>query len=167
MPIAVRIARDRSRLGFRASPASWTACSKPCNPNTTPPVSAANTPWKPNGMKPPSPAVKFAGLNCVPATTTTARNGTSVFQITTNALLSDMNFAPARLIAVNTIIRPIATTRPRPLSSPALSSMLKCACAVSVLLMYVIAASTSIGAMNTAWSHAAQPAVKPAIGPWL
>ena len=80
--MAVRIARDRSRFGSRASPASWTACSKPCSPNTTPPVSAAKTPWKPNGMKPP-PAWKLAGLNCSAATTPTARTGTAVFQITT------------------------------------------------------------------------------------
>ena len=62
MAIAVMIARDRSRFGSRASPASCAACSNPWSANTTPPVSAVNTPWNPNGMKPP-PALKFAGLN--------------------------------------------------------------------------------------------------------
>jgi hypothetical protein len=85
--------------------------------------------------------------------------------MTTATLLSDRNFAPARLIAVNTIIRAMATISPVPLSSPAPLSMLKLVWTQSTLLMYVIAASTSIGAMNTAWSHDDHPAVKPAIGP--
>ena len=38
------------------------------------------------------------------ATTTMAQEGTAVFQITTTALLSDMNLAPARFIAVNRTI---------------------------------------------------------------
>ena len=54
---------------------------------------------------------------------------------------------------------------PVPLRSLSLSIMLKCWRTQSTLLTYVIAASTSIGAMNTACSHDAQPAVKPATGP--
>src|SRR5215510_150210 len=96
-------------------------------------------------------------------------NGTAVFQTTTMTLLSERNFAPARLIDVNTAIRTSATTSPVPLSRPAsgpvLWSMLKFVCTQSTLFTYVIAAITSIGGMNTAWSQDAQPAVKPAIGP--
>jgi hypothetical protein len=36
----------------------------------------------------------------------------------------------------------------------------------ATLFTYVMTASTSMGAMNTACSQAAQPAVKPAIAPW-
>ncbi len=117
----------------------------------------------PNGKKPP-PAVKLTGSNVVAATTVSARNGTTVFQITTKTLLSDMNFAPAMLIPVNSAINPSATSMPVPFSSLS-SIMLKWSCTQPTLLMYWIAAIASIGAMNTACSHDAQPAVKPAIGP--
>ena len=42
--------------------------------------------------------------------------------MTTIALLSERNFAPARFIAVKRIIRITATTSPEPLSRPALAS---------------------------------------------
>ena len=113
------IAREMSFFGLRASPASWTACSNPCRANTTPAGSAANTPWTPNGMNPP-PAVKLLGWNDSELTTTMASSGTAVFQITTIALLSDMNFAPARLIAVNRTMPSVATMSPVLLSRPAL-----------------------------------------------
>ena len=71
-------------------------------------------------MKPP-PAVKFPGWKDSDETTTMASSGTAVFHSTTITLLSDMNLAPARLIAVNTIIARTATIRPRVLSSPLLS----------------------------------------------
>ena len=114
------IARDRSFFGFRASPASCTACSNPWSAKTTPAGSAAKTPCMPNGMNPP-PAVKLPGLKDREATTMIARIGTAVFQSTTMTLLSDMNLAPARFTAVNRTISSVATTRPRPLSSPALT----------------------------------------------
>ena len=57
----------------------------------------------PYGANPP-PAVKLPGWNDRDATTMIASNGTAVFQITTIALLSDMNLAPARLTPVNRII---------------------------------------------------------------
>ena len=58
-----------------------------------------------------------------------ASNGTAVFQITTIALLSDRNLAPARLIAVNSDHQhdrddePVAVEQAR---SARLVSMLKC-----------------------------------------
>ena len=59
-------------------------------------------------MKPP-PAVKLPGWKLNDAITPMARNGTAVFQITRITLLSDMNSAPARLIAVKSTIRMTAT----------------------------------------------------------
>ena len=112
------IALEMSFFGFFASPDSWTACSNPCRAKTTPAGRAANTPWTPYGMNPP-PAVKFPGWKASAPTTTIATAGTAAFQITTKTLLSDMNLAPARLIAVKRIIPKVATTRPRGLSSPA------------------------------------------------
>ena len=120
MVMAMMIARERSFFGFRASPASWTACSKPCSAKTTPAGSAAKMPCTPNGMNPP-PVLKFPGWKDSEATTTIARSGTAVFQITTIALLSDMNLAPARFTAVNRTIITVATMSPRPLSRPALA----------------------------------------------
>ena len=84
-------------------------------------------PCMPYGAKPP-PAVKLPGWNDRDATTMIASNGTAVFQSTTIALLSDMNLAPARLIAVNSTIRTTATTSPRALSSPALGPV---ACSIA------------------------------------
>src|ERR1700678_3710989 len=47
-----------SRLGLRASPASWAACSKPSRAKMTPSGMATNKPLKPYGMNAP-PALKF------------------------------------------------------------------------------------------------------------
>src|SRR6266853_7025129 len=108
-------------------------------------------------------------MNLRYATTPTAITGTAVFQMTTMELLSERNFAPPRLMAVKTIMRMTATTRPGPFSRPALGPtlliMLKCWLTHPTLLAYVMAASTSMGAMKTACSQDAQPAVNPAIGP--
>ena len=104
-------------------------------------------------MKPP-PAWKLEGLNFNQATTPTARTGTAVFQTTTTELLSDRNFAPARFIAVKSTMRINATTSPlpfkRPALSPVLAIMLKCSFTHVTLFTYVMAASTSMGAMKTA-----------------
>ncbi len=127
-----------SFFGFRASPASWTACSKPCKANTTPAGNAAKMPWMPWGAKPP-PVEKLPKWNDEPATTMIASSGTAVFQITTTELLSDMNLAPARFSAVNRTMPRVATMRPWPLSRPAFEpdsySMLKCLCTPLTLLM--------------------------------
>ena len=132
MPIAVRMARDRSLRGLRASPARQTACSNPCNANTTPKGSAAKTPCQPWGMKPP-PAVKLPGWKLSEAMTPMARKGTAVFQITRKMLLSDMNSAPIRLIAVKSSIRITATTRPREFRRPS-ESIAKCSLTQETLL---------------------------------
>ena len=133
MPMAVRMARERSVRGLRASPARHTACSKPCIAKTTPKGRAMNTPCHPCGMKPP-PVEKLPGWKLSVAITPMARNGTAVFQITTTVLLSERNSAPIRFIAVNSSIRITATTRPRVLSSWELFSMAKWSCTHPTLL---------------------------------
>ena len=46
-------ARGMSRWGFRLSPPSWTACSKPTRAKTAPPsLTALRMPWSPKGAKP-------------------------------------------------------------------------------------------------------------------
>ena len=54
-PISIEpmTARGMSRCGFRLSPPSWTACSKPTREKTAPPaLTASSTPCGPVGGEP-------------------------------------------------------------------------------------------------------------------
>jgi len=70
---------------------------------------------------------------------------------------------------VNSASSSVATTSPRVLSRPWFGpepySIGKFSFTLLMLLTYVMAASTSIGAIATACSHENQPAQKPASGP--
>ena len=109
-PITIAVITARGRVGFLASPARWTACSKPWSANTTARQRGEHAVEAERHE--PAAGGEVRGLKLTEATTKIARNGTSVFQITTIVLLSDRNFAPARLTAVNTIIRIAATIKP-------------------------------------------------------
>ena len=106
-----------SRLGLRASPASWAACSKPSRANTMPSGIAMNTPLMPNGMKPP-PAVKFEPWKTLVMMRMTVANGTRIFQYMATVLVLAIHLMPNRFSAVNTNMKPIATSRPFPVSRP-------------------------------------------------
>jgi hypothetical protein len=122
MSTAPITARGMSFWGFLASPPICTACSKPCNANTTPRGSAAKTPCAPKGAKPP-PAVKLLPWNATEMSTTMVTTGTAVFQITVALFDSASQFTPATLMSVNTSIRMTAITRPLPTSAPFWSTM--------------------------------------------
>ncbi len=79
-------ASGTSRLGLRASPASWAACSKPSRANTMPSGMAMNTPLMPNGMNPP-PAVKFEPWNTLLMIRMMVANGTRIFQYMATVLV--------------------------------------------------------------------------------
>ena len=88
-------------------------------------------PCTPNGANPPLPPLselvwKLPRWKERTPTTTMARIGTSVFQITMPVLLSAMNLAPARFSMVKPTIAMMATISPRVLSRPSLLIMLKC-----------------------------------------
>src|SRR5665811_151242 len=157
-------ARDTSRWGCLASPAIWMACSKPWSANTTPAGSAANTPCAPYGMNPP-PAVKLDGWNARSTNTTTVSSGTVVFQITVTPLVSAIALTPTRLMTVNASMNRAAISRPEGVSVPSIRRMLTCDFTQEMWSTYDNVASTSIGAIVTACSHAIHPAVKPASGP--
>jgi len=106
--------------------------------------------------------VKFELWNERASRMITVSTGIAVFQITMTELLSDSSLAPSRLTTVNSSISADATARPVRFSVPLLCSITRWALAQLVLLRYWMLASTSIGAIVTACSHAAQPAVKPA-----
>ena len=110
-------ASGTSRLGLRASPASWAACSKPSRAKITPSGRATNTPLMPNGMKPP-PAVKFELWNDLDMMKMMVITGTAIFQIIMMLLLSDIHLTPSRFSPVNRNIPSTATTRPLPVSRP-------------------------------------------------
>jgi len=135
-----------SRLGLRASPASWAACSKPSSANTMPSGIATNTPLMPNGMKPlPScvTAVKFEPWNTLAMMKMTVPNGTMIFQYMATVLVLAIHLMPNRFSAVNTNMKPIATARPLPVSRPVVEFTSPCQTLAS---RYPSVASTSIGA---------------------
>ena len=134
-------ASGTSRLGLRASPASWAACSKPSRANTMPSGIAMNTPLMPNGMKPP-PALKFPVWKALVMMRMMVRNGTRIFQYMATVLVLAIHLMPNRFSAVKMNIRPIATTRPLPVSRP---DEFTRPCQ-SLALTYPSVASTSIGA---------------------
>ena len=134
-------ASGTSRLGLRASPASWAACSKPSRAKTMPSGMAMNTPLMPNGMNPP-PAVKLAVLKTLVMMRTMVRSGTKIFHHVATVLVRAIHLMPSRFSAVNTNMKPIATTRPLPVSRPA-GVTSPCQTLAS---RYPSVASTSIGA---------------------
>ena len=134
-------ASGTSRLGLRASPASWAACSKPSSAKTMPSGIAMNTPLMPYGMKPP-PAVKFEVWKTVVMMAMMVMTGTAIFQIMATVLVRAIHLMPSRFSAVKMNIMAIATIRPLAVSRPAEFTS-PCQ---SLALTYPSVASTSIGA---------------------
>ena len=134
-------ASGTSRLGLRASPASWAACSKPSRAKTMPSGIAMNTPLMPNGMNPP-PAVKFEVWKTLVMMETMVMSGTKIFHHMATVLVRAIHLMPSRFSAVNTNIMPIATIRPLVVSRPAEFTS-PCQ---TLALTYPSVASTSIGA---------------------
>jgi hypothetical protein len=80
--------------------------------------------------------------------------------MTVTELLSASSRTPRTLTIANTAIKPVEMSRPR-----VVSVALWLMSPGHLLLRYVSAASTSMGAIVTACSHDIQAAVKPAIAP--
>ncbi len=111
------VARGRSRLGLRLSPASWMACSKPSSAKMMPLVLIAlSTPLAPNGAKPCE--VKLCGWKLVAAMTKIAPRGTAIFHHVAALLVCASTFTPRKFTATKTAIRRTATTRPLAVSVP-------------------------------------------------
>ena len=131
-----------SRLGLRASPASWAACSKPSRAKTMPSGMAMNTPLMPNGMNPP-PAVKFAVWKTLVMMKTMVRTRhRRSSSIMATVLVRAIHLMPSRFSAVKMNMKPIATIRPLVVSRPAEFTS-PCQ---TLALRYPSVASTSIGA---------------------
>ena len=95
------IANGMFRLGFRVSPPSWTACSKPRHAKMTPPDEIARkTPFHPYGMKPPA-EVKFSPCAEVAISAMTVTTGIRSFQQTAIMFVSASQRTPRILIVQN------------------------------------------------------------------
>lgn len=108
--MATTTAREMSRCGLRASPASWMACSKPSRANTTPAGRAAKTPCAPWGEAPP--AVKFEAWKDSVIRTMTVSRGTAVLNTAVTELIPDISRTPRTLITVKIIMKTVAISRP-------------------------------------------------------
>ncbi len=162
--MATITAREMSRWGSRASPASWMACSKPSSANTTPAGSAAKTPCAPCGAKPP-PAVKFEPWKARVIRTTTVSRGTAVFTTAVTELIPDISRTPRMLMRVKTSMRKVPITRPAVVRVPFGCRTCTRSWNQPMRSMYESVASTSIGEIRTERSQDIQPAVKPTSGP--
>lgn len=109
--MATTTAREMSRCGLRASPASWMACSKPSRANTTPAGRAAKTPCVPWGAKPP-PAVKLEAWKDSVIRTMTVSSGTAVLNTAVTELIPDISRTPRTLMTVKSIMKTVPITRP-------------------------------------------------------
>ncbi len=67
-----------------------------------------NTPFHPNGMKPP-PAVKLDLWKAVAPIAMTVSTGIAIFHQTATLLVSDSHLTPITLITLNSSIRTAAT----------------------------------------------------------
>ena len=106
--------------------------------------------------------VKLLEVKVTISSTMIVSVGTASFQIIVMLLDSASHRTPITLMVVNSAMRIPAMRIPIPLSVPSAFTQPGCR---EVDSRYVSAASTSIGAIVTAWIHDIQPPVKPPSAP--
>ncbi len=115
--IAPITARGMSLDGFRLSPASWSACSKPSSAKMMPEVeTAARMPAAPFGLK-PSAAVKFDVWKPAVSSAMIVITGIATFHHVAALLVLASFLTERKLIAVKNAIRTTAATIPLAVST--------------------------------------------------